>query len=321
MSTHSVKVVRLSKPKKHPNADALEIFDIEGCNCISRLGEHKEGDLAVYIEPDYVVPDTEQFAFLQGHRRIKTKRLRGIWSMGLLLPPPVGTAEGDDVMAAMGIVRYEPEMRMARGTGGEAESPPAGFFPHYDMESLRKHKNVLHDGERVYITEKIHGASARYMFQDDRMWVSSHREWKRRDEKILWWRALEQNPWIEGVCRANPELCLYGEVFGQVQDLTYGAGPDQIFFKVFDVWQKREARFLNYTELLEVITDTAWHVPVIAVQPYSYTELEPLAEGQSLLANNLQEGIVVKPVIERVEHIGRVIFKLVSNQYLSRKSG
>jgi RNA ligase (TIGR02306 family) len=319
MSTHAVKVVRLGAPKKHPNADALEIFEVDGFNCISRLGEHKEGDLAVYIEPDYVVPDTEQFAFLQGHRRVKTKRLRGIWSMGLLLPPLVGASEGDDVMEAMGIVRYEPEMKLPRATGGESESPPSGFFPHYDMESLRKHKGVLREGEPVYVTEKIHGASARYTFQDDRMWASSHREWKRRADGILWWRAIEQNPWIEAVCRARPDLCLYGEVFGQVQDLTYGAAQGQVFFRVFDAWHKRELRYLNWDELNALSSVGALLVPTVGECPYSFDRVEGMAEGRSLIADHLREGVVVKPVVDRAEYVGRVVFKLVSNEYLSRK--
>jgi RNA ligase (TIGR02306 family) len=108
MSTHRVEVVKLGPVRKHPNADSLGLVDVWGYTCAVRIGEWKTGDLAAYIEPDYVVPDDERFAFLKGHRRIKPVRLRGQWSQGLLVRPPDGAVEGDDVMAALGVERYEP---------------------------------------------------------------------------------------------------------------------------------------------------------------------------------------------------------------------
>ena len=44
--------------------------------------------------------------------------------------------------------------------------------------------------------------------------------------------AIEQNPWIAAFCENFPDLTVYGEVFGWVQDLKYGAQPGQIFFRL-----------------------------------------------------------------------------------------
>ena len=80
MSTHKVEVVSINEIERHPNADSLDLVRIYGFTAIVRLGQFKPGDLAVYIEPDYVVPDNEQFAFLKGKTRIRAMKLRGVWS-------------------------------------------------------------------------------------------------------------------------------------------------------------------------------------------------------------------------------------------------
>jgi hypothetical protein len=72
MSTHEVRVHRINEIEKHPNADRLGLVRIDGFTAIVRLGDFKPGDLAAYIEPDYVVPDLEQFTFLKGKLRIRS---------------------------------------------------------------------------------------------------------------------------------------------------------------------------------------------------------------------------------------------------------
>ena len=85
-STHETRLVRLGPPRVHTNADTLEIFDIGGYQVVTKKGNFKAGDLAVYIQPDSVVPQTPAFDFLEGKSRITVRRFRGEWSEGLLMP-------------------------------------------------------------------------------------------------------------------------------------------------------------------------------------------------------------------------------------------
>jgi hypothetical protein len=111
-----VRVVRLGEIAKHPNADTLGLTLVDGgYPCITKLGDFKAGDLAVYVPVDSLVPtDRAEFAFLakdakaDGRARIKAKRLRGTFSMGLLVPCSGAWMPGDDVTAALGIVKYLP---------------------------------------------------------------------------------------------------------------------------------------------------------------------------------------------------------------------
>src|SRR3989442_12602988 len=94
-SNHKVPVVRVTDIRKHPGADTLDIITVGGYQVISKTGNFKVGDLGIYIQPDSIVPEIDQFSFLWGdsekpvpvrRRRITVKKLRGEWSEGLLLP-------------------------------------------------------------------------------------------------------------------------------------------------------------------------------------------------------------------------------------------
>ena len=198
MSTHSCDVVEV-KLETHPNADTLSIVRVGGWQCLVRTDDWKDGDLAVYVPPDSIVPQGDpQFEFLGDHRRVKAKKLRGVWSAGLLVPAPEGAQVGEDLMEKLGIEHYEPPLPMS--TGGDNVKPPAGVFPVYDVENFNRYPDVIQPGERVIITEKIHGANARYTWQDDQMYVGSRKNWKKEDEKSIWWKAFQQNPWFDIWC-------------------------------------------------------------------------------------------------------------------------
>lgn len=157
-STHLAEVIRIKELLTHPNADKLKIVNVYGYTVCVRIGDFKEGDLGIYIPPDNVVSDRPEFAFLENHKRIKVKKLRGIISMGLLIQVPADLAdlkEGDDAAEKLGITHYEPPLPMS--TGGEAEKPPEGYFPHYDVDSYYRYVTLFKPGELVVGTEKIHG--------------------------------------------------------------------------------------------------------------------------------------------------------------------
>lgn len=325
-STHKAEVVRI-KLEEHPNADALSIVHIHGWTCVVRTEDWEDGDLAVYVEPDSIVPDTPEFAFLKSNsknwNRIRARKFRGIISLGLLVPAPEGAKEGDDVMEQMGITHYEPPEPFT--TGGEDEPAPPGYYPKYDVENFNRYGHVLIEGEEVIVTEKIHGASCKICHIEDRMWVSSRNHWKRYDEKNLWWRALKQNSWIEEFCKKYPGFVLYGEVFGNVQKLKYGAGPNDFFFRAFDILQREQWCSIDEVRHFEQLggfnINEHW-VPILYEGPFEEKRIRELALGNSSIpgANHMREGVVIRPKEERTNpEIGRVQLKIVSPRYLSKE--
>jgi RNA ligase (TIGR02306 family) len=322
MSTHKVECVPVTL-EKHPNADTLSIVRIfGGYTVVVRTEDWAGRDKGVYVEPDYIVPlDKPEFAFLRKSgetkltSRIKTKKLRGVVSYGLLIPAPDGAAIGDDFMERYGITRYQPPEEPLRGN--EACEGPNVLAPKYDLENWRKYSGLLVENELVYITEKIHGANARYVFHDGKMFCGSRTEWKKQADDNLWWKALTPN--MEAFCRAHPGAVLYGEVYGQVGGFKYG--NKGVRFAAFDVLQGgswwtpgKLHRDLPCTYGVET-------VPLLYDGMYKTAAVEHATTGPSQVpgADHIREGCVIKPLNDRMhESIGRVALKSVSSEFLDK---
>lgn len=326
MSKHQVKVFILDKIEKHPNADSLGIVRVGGFQCCVKLGDFNSGDHVAFIEPDSIVPVTQQFAFLSGHNHIKVRKLRGVYSQGLLIKAPPKAIEGDDVMELLGISHYEPPEKLY--TGGENVKGPSGFIPIYDVETFHKFPDVLTPGEYVRITEKRHGCNTRFVFKDGEFFAGSHKTWKKQTDSSIFWKVSVQNPWIPKWCFDHQGFVLYGETFGQVQDLKYDAGQNQLFFEVFDIWNGREWEEVDSpawenVEDCGTIYNQKVFVPLLYEGPFDKEKAFELAEGKSSTASCIREGCVIRPMPERVaEYDGglhRVQFKIVGNGYYERK--
>ena len=71
------------------NADRLECAHIGGWHCVVGKGEFKVGDPAIYFEIDSKLPEIEPFVSMEflasKHFKIKTQKIRGEYSQGLLI--------------------------------------------------------------------------------------------------------------------------------------------------------------------------------------------------------------------------------------------
>ena len=331
MSTHRIPVVKVHL-ERHPNADTLSIVHVGGWQVVVKTTDWKEGVLAAYVPPDYVVPEKPEFEWLRPHCRvvdakvqdeqswmrgfrIKTKRFRGEWSQGLLLPVSEGQ-ENDDVMTPMGIGHYDPPLDASQA--GDAEGAPDIPIPVYDVESWQNFPTLLQPEEEVLMTEKIHGANGRWVWWNDRLWCGSHKQWKQDRPSSIWWRAARETPGLIDWLKAHPGIILYGEVYGSVQDLKYGMHPGEIKVALFDVLNA--GQWLPNDEARTLTAGLPW-VPILYRGPFDSAKAKALADGPSTVpgANHFREGIVIKPVAERTcPEIGRVQLKMVSSAYLER---
>lgn len=368
MSTHEIPVFRVGELEAHPNADMLDIITYRGWKCAVRRGSFQLGDLAVYIAPDYCVPVTRpEFEFLkdagkfdQTHARIKGKRLRGVMSFGLVIPAPVEirstvdanavwtVQEGDNLLEYYGIHRWEPPM--VGRNNGQGFTLPQTFYPRipqgnskFDLENINNYPDLIKEGEMVVMTEKIHGANARFVYYKndsadaetpEGMMVGSRTRWLRRvtdDERAqghkpdIWWQVHDKFPEIRAFCEVHPNTILYGEVYGNVQDLKYGL-PNDLSFAAFAAYDSVQGVWLPVYSLLADILPIYQipTAPIVKVAPYSRALMELLAEQDSTVATapakHMREGLVITPVAERFDpRHGRVALKYISNRYWERK--
>lgn len=170
MATFEVKVVEVSI-EPHDNADALEIANIKGYQCIVRKGEYQTGDTAIYIPEQALVPkailqemnlwdDAKGKGKLAGTHgdRVKAVKLRGKLSQGLLYPNKENLPVGTEVGEQLGIEKWEPVIPTQ--LAGKTVSVH-GYTLKYDIENIKNHPEVvdflIENGVEVQLTEKIHG--------------------------------------------------------------------------------------------------------------------------------------------------------------------
>ncbi len=396
-------IVQITNKTPHPNADTLSIVNVlgdgsegSGYPVVVKTDAVQIGDLALYVPVDMVCPDRPCFSFLGGRekdRRIEAKRLRGIFSMGLIIPArdlpivmleqdlpqfvsqddfktlvliPATGAEvwsapilaartegkvsdrghflGMDLTDILGFTKYEPPIQYARsmtGPGGKYIPGETEFgisatvCPKYtDIENARRWPTAFYEGETVIMTEKVHGANARFVFADDRMIVGSHGRFVLPDSAGLW-PDLARKYKLVDVLRQFPGMALYGEAFGYVQDLRYGLGTD-VALAAFDIMDTSEGKYLDhdaFVTMLDAMNDVlatlggsdqplVLRVPVLYRGPWlGLAAHKALAEGQSVIGIGacIREGVVVRPERERVTHgLGRTILKIVGETYLMR---
>jgi RNA ligase (TIGR02306 family) len=319
VSEFKVEVVQVGKVEKHPNADTLSIADVNGYPCIVRTGEFTEGDKAVYLPIDSILPNEPRWAFLDGKLRVKAKKLRGVFSMGLLTASDPAWQIGQNVQLEMGVEKYEPDAE--RIPQGNDERDP-GICPVYDIEGFRKYKTAFDIGEDVWISEKIHGQNARFVFDGERLHVGSRTRYKKAEEDGCWANVARRYALAEKLA-AYPMIAVYGETYGNNSDMPYGVnrakeGDRLVLFDALDVKSRRwfnVDEFLAFAKLLDLPV-----VPTLFRGPWD-PSLISLAEGNTTMpgANHVREGIVIKPAIERQAHMGRVFLKLAGEGYLLRK--
>ena len=208
-----VEVVEIGELEKHPNADTLSIVKVKGWQCIVKTDEFKDVKLAAYIPIDSLIPESLQTVIPV--KRIKTIRLRGIISQGVLLPVRENWKAGDDVSEELRITKYEPPEPTI--LGGEDTYTPEGFIKYTDIERIQNYPNIITPDMEVVISEKLHGTNFRVAMLDGKFYVGSHRNTKKRaegdkKETVYWQMALQED--IENKLRRQGynNLVLFGEI-------------------------------------------------------------------------------------------------------------
>jgi RNA ligase (TIGR02306 family) len=168
-------VATINEIKAIPNADNIEQVVVGGWNAITKKGEFKEGDLTVIATTDAVIPEafSEKMgvtSYLRKGGRVRTVKLRGVYSECLIIPtkyiPGYGDRyqDGDDMMEKFGIVKYEPPVKQIQLASGRKIKwrDNQNFHIYYKFPNLKNVAGMFTEEDLVEITRKIHGTNARY---------------------------------------------------------------------------------------------------------------------------------------------------------------
>lgn len=323
------------------NADAIELARINGWQCVVKKGEFAPGSLGVFLEIDSIPPDSEAFRFLWQPKnseegaiverpakfRIRTMKLRGVLSQGLLLPiSEIGianAAEGDDITEALGVSKYEPP---APQSMGDFRANFPGFIPKTDEMRVQSVPEVLDElrGLPYVATLKYDGTSSTFCIDPrDDAFHACGRNFSLQDGDNFYWRAARKYD-LETILRGAPHLAIQGELCGPgIQKNRLNLKEVSLF--VFNVYDFQNARYLSHDEAQEFAADNGL-TPVEVVEAgdsFAHTQesLLALAEGKYPGTTNEREGIVIRPRHETPSAIlaGRLSFKAISNRFLLKE--
>ncbi len=314
-------------------ADNICAATVEGWTIVVKKGDFTIGDRCVYIEIDTVVPDKPEFEFLRArHFRIKTIRLKGCLSQGLVLPlsilPPGEYLLEQDVTELVGVTKYERPVSTA--LSGLAKGNFPSFIPKTDEPLLQSHKKLLEElnGLPYYITTKLDGTSVTFYFNDEIFGVCSRNLDLLPGESVYWRMAKDYG--IEEILRSiafltGKNLALQGEIVGpSIQKNRLKLTKHALFiFNIFDIDNQR---YFGLKDMLSICKfyDLP-HVPIEETgESFSYSMqylINEKARGRYSNTENSKEGIVVRPQKEtysRKMH-GRLSFKVLNNEFLEKE--
>jgi RNA ligase (TIGR02306 family) len=334
-------VVRIIATEPHPAADRLELVTISlndkdnfPDKIINSKGDLQPGQLVVYVGPDSVVPldpgldgTPSPFAFLRErldakgktHYRIRSARIRGIYSPGLLIRlPMVVLSMGTSMAEYLGVTNWESDRGLTKeGTTSSVSSVCAkDIYPVYTVYSLRKCPSIFKEGELVSVTEKIHGTNfrfgyggrKRFYYGTHRTNLSDNRGFLARLRDFVLGRSRTNtnpgfnNPWrtvvdyyaLEKECKDAPEYIFYAEIYGPGIQKGWDYGKKVADFAVFDVWYPKEKRWLNPGERNVICWSCEFNmVPHVLNTPYTADYIKCCAEHDSAFGG-IREGVVVE---------------------------
>jgi RNA ligase (TIGR02306 family) len=339
-------------------ADAIEVAVVNSWKVVVKKGEFKVGDLCVYCEIDSFLPIREEFEFLRKSSykklsdgsegfRLKTIKLRGQISQGLLLPlsvlegpeeyvigiseQPWGPQlqvgpyddalvieEGVDVTKELGIVKFEPPIPASLAGKVKGNFPSWGRKTDQERcQNLTKEINLAIQNEYLFeVTVKLDGSSMSIGNRDGEVVVCSR--------NLSLDLQQEGNTFIDVAKSLNilerikefGNIMISGELCGPGIQGNKESLSNHDFF-VFDIFDVDKQEYMSSDERLGITNSLGLkHVPILhklsslsSIGLNSVDDILKYAEGPSLNSEN-REGLVFKKID------GSFSFKAISNSFL-----
>lgn len=363
MERQLATVRRISELRPIDGADRIELAIVDGWQSVVKKGEFQAGDLACYLEVDSFLPLDDKYEFLRASSyrkmpgagpggvlegfRLKTMKMRGEISQGLLLPleqlPGSGedgedmagfhyvhpvmrdqtynrVREGADLTWRLCVVKYD--QAVGRALAGTAKGNFPEFIPKTDEERIQNLGRLFHreiEGP-LYVAEKLDGSSMTVYLKDGLFGVCSRNLDLAETEGSNFWkvaRRLGLEAGMRGLRGMYNDFAVQGELIGPgIQGNKYGLlDHDFRVFSVFDVGNRTRLGLAATVSIAGAIgaetvpiLDDSFSLPETAQHMLAY------AEGKSALNSKTErEGVVVR------SHCSQVSFKAISNKFLLKE--
>ena len=330
---------QISGVRRIPDADKICAYVVDGWTVVDSIGKYSVNDLVVFCEIDSWMPhhlapfltkegkQPKEYLGIKGER-LKTAKLRGQLSQGLLLPldnnengildmywDSIYTIpeEGYDLTSLLGIVKWE-DTRYMNDSNAKGSFP--SFIPKTDQERVQ---NILRSienwkGMSFEVTVKRDGSSMTAFVNGDDEGVCSRNMLLRETDSSAFWHAARSLNLLEKIRSTGRNLAFQGELLSQKIQGNYEK-VSSVEWNCFDVWDIDNRQYLLPKERQELCESLGIpHIKIIDkefILDHTADQLLEMAEGPGINPGVQREGLVFKA------NTGHGIsFKAVSNSYL-----
>lgn len=320
-------VQRVLEKKSIVGADLIEAYRVNGWWVVDKKGAHEVGDLVVYCEVDSWIPHTlAPFLTKPGHypreylgvegERLRTVKLKGQLSQGLLLPLVEDTSEeGQDFSEILGITKWEDTRYMANM---DARGNFPDFIPKTDQERVQNLDRTLEKyfGQSFEVTVKRDGSSLTAFVNGEESGVCSRNVNLKETEDSAFWAAANSLSLIPKILSTGRNLALQGELMSQKIQGNYEK-VQGIEWNCFDIYDIDTQEYLLPKERRELCKQlNIPHIKVVEedfVLCHNVDQLLEMAEGPGVNPGVKREGLVFK------SNEATFSFKAISNSYLLKR--
>lgn len=199
------------------NADRLECAHIGGWHCVVGKGEFKVGDPAVYFEVDSLLPDVAPFSEMEFLRsknfKIKTQKIRGEYSQGLLMPLSAWVDKEDKVptwLAALNLTIVTNGLEAVLESEAKFLTQALGVTYNEPADNTRKASSP----------DKYKKMAARHPQIFKKKWAKwlMRREWGRKLMFLFFGKKKDKRGWPAWIKKTDEE---------RIQNCTYLLEPDE----------------------------------------------------------------------------------------------
>ncbi len=313
-----------------PNADAIECATIGGWHVVVAKSAFAVGDWAVYFEIDSLIPRKSWSEFLFGTNsgqrvhRLRTVRLRGQISQGLLIPAseipeladlPLSEHLDADLTERLGVTKFLAPIPAALQASSKGSRP--SFVPKTDEPRLQSNMWLLPILQKnaSYVTLKYDGTSFSAYRWEGTFGVCSRNMDLKQGENAYWNLAT-------ALCLPDtlPEgFVIQGEMCGpNIQNNRLGLLKNRLF--VFNIWDITAQRYLPLDDMLRFVNQLRHSAPeleTVALLAEKHTDPYELADWLEVADNaRYPNGAIAEGIVIRTHASDRLSCKVISNNFL-----
>jgi RNA ligase (TIGR02306 family) len=339
----------------HPNADALELGKVGTYQVVVQKGLYKTGDEVIFAPEKSVLTgdiksEFEKYLTGSNNDRVKAVRLRGEISSGIIIPRHLVSdfdkfTIGDDISKDLEITKYEPPI--PQQLAGKVKSFDMPHIGNHDCEHANVYVNELVNGERVVISEKIHGSQFILAHNiDNRETIVSSKGMLKsglvieESDENTYWIAAKNDDIVGRITRSftSGVIQVFGEVIPVQGGYNYGQGKpttrifdvrvngislpyDQVPSEFSEIWVP--VVYDGTLQLIEkevvVFEDVERGIRNSRIDNILPTDIVDFCKGNELVSGrgvHIREGVVLRPYIDRNAKDGtKLRLKIINPKY------